>query len=404
MPAEEAVLDTPEVVEPVEGAEPVEPIQGGEQDSDEEFAEIGGEKRDMRKLPAYIRDMKETNRNGYRDAVARYWRDVDTQKLTNGFDVKGTRAWLDEKGGREAFEMTVSELQTKAQEFDGILGAIQSGDGSVASRLIEQAGENATPIATAVLNEWAKADPDAYRTVLGSVVDGALSSSPLPMGFERVDMFLGMLADTLNNQQIPESVKIAQTISAFSRVQGELKPMREFLGSFRQQPGQTQAQQPQRGNPKVDQRAQDLDRREAEMFQTDLRRDVDTFRSGEIMRHLKALPGFKADDKETIDDAMRATTRDVSEQMAGDKTYQQQLNSLQQKRDKDGMMRLIKSREAKAIEQIAPRWGRKLFGQPGPQVKKQEPPQPRQERQPAAFSRPPAQQTRSQILRAALAE
>ena len=405
MPVDE-LIEQPEAIEPVEGAEPVEPNEGAEPvEGAEELAEVGGEKRDMRKLPGYIRELKGVNREAYKDAVARYWRDVDTQKLTEGFDLKGTRSWLEEKGGREAFEMTVSELQQAKQEYDGLLEAVQAGDGSIASRLMEQAGENATPIATAVLNEWAKADPEAYRSTLAGVFDGAIASSPLPGGFDRVGMYMEMLAGTLSDPNVPANIQLQQVNSLMGRVQAEFKNMQPFLTSFRQQPTQQVAQSgAHKADPKMDAGRMEVENGRTEIYNTKVKDQVDSFRQSEITRHLKALPGFKNASEEDIQDAVRATIRDVEDQMKADTAFQKSLGGYDAKRDITGKVKLVQSREGKAIEQIAPKWGRKLFGNgTGPQVVKKEPVQ---QQQPTrnAFQRPAQQQTRSQILRAALAE
>lgn len=333
-----AVLEAPEVIADEVVNQDQTEVEGIELQEKPAVEEVKGDERVM---PQWLRTLKTTDPATFRTEKAKFFTERAILEAAKDFDVKGTRSWLEEKGGREAIESTFTELQGKAAELDQISEKIANGDPSLVNDL---SPETLTRLAPVFLDKYAQADPEGWGAAMSGVMAATIQSNGIPLFLERMEMML----------KYNETDQLKQS----------LEMLKGWAGSF-----QTKAQAPKTNtnqpDKKLTDREQQLNQRESQAFENDMRRDVDSFRSPLIAKELDGFFKRRPNDSEAKDLATATVRAQVIDRMSNDAGFQKSLNALMARKDKDGALRLIKSRETAAITEIAPKVGRTIFGNPG---------------------------------------
>ncbi len=303
---------------------------------------------DWRKVPANLREYFKTP-EGKAAKDAWYERNAFKEVFNGGVaQAKEIHAFLEEHGGKDGVVQALGDLTGKAQEYDGLLQAVESGklpDGVADS-------PNFPQLAQAALDTWSQKDPDGWASAMSGIMAATIAQNGIPAFLDKMDMML----------------KYNDT-AGFGEALKQLQGWAASFGTKASAP-RTQTQQPN----KLDQRAQELDQREAGMFNNELSRDVDSFRNPLISKELESFAKRRPNDSEAKDLAVQTVRSQVIQRMAADKDFQSKLNALTSKRDREGALRLIKSRETAAITEIAPKVGRLIFGNPAAVAKVEEKP------------------------------
>ena len=193
----------------------------------------------------------------------------------------------------------------------------------------------------------------------------------------------------------PRAMQILQQIA------GGSDQITKWAGGF------AQMQQPQRQQPGMQQRKdggeqkwqQDKAQFEQKQWQGDLEKDVETARTADISAQLAPFVKRRPDDKEAAQLSVDTVRSQVLQRMNADKDFTGKVQAFLQRKDKQGAMKLIASREKAVIAEVAQKVGRTIFGQ-GAAPKQQDAAQPGQQQRPQLPARPTS---RRDIMRAALA-
>lgn len=367
--ADDLVLDAPvleDTTEEVQGA-PVE-VEGAEERTEPEQSETqtSEPEGDGRKLPQWIRDLKATSPEAYKQAKSVFFgKDALDAKLKD-FDLDNIKSWLEEKGGRESLEASFAELETKATELDGINEAIAAGNPDLIKEIAELHPESFGRLAEATLNQWAQTHPQDYSRVMSGIMANTLQSSGVPMFLERMALYL----------EVGKGAELSQAINQ----------LREWAGSF----GQAAAAKPQtQVQPKNDQAAQQLQSERQQMYNEKYLGKLEAQRKPMIQDALKDYIAMRPDSAGTKDRAIAAAVAEIEKTLTKDQEFIRAVRAFHAKGDADGALRLVKSREGKVLAEIAKTVGEDFYGKLGPKaVAKPAPTQQRQQSQ----QRKPAQQ------------
>lgn len=347
--ADELVLDAP-VLDEVEDQIQDEPIEGEgaedrpEGDTTEEVAqETEG---DGRKLPQWIRDLKATSPEAYKQAKGVFFgKDALDAKLKD-FDLDGIKSWLEEKGGRESLETAFTEMEAKASELDGINEAIASGSPDLPREIADLHPETFPQLATATLNVFAEKHPEDYTRVMSGIMSATLQSSGIPMFLEKMAMYL----EVGKTDQLPAMIQ----------------QLKEWTGSF----GQAAAKQPQtpQKTDVVSQREQSVAQKERQIYTDNYLAKLDTQRKPMIEDALKDYIAQRPDSPGTKDRAIKAAIESIESTLGKDQQFIKAVQAFHAKGDAEGALRLVKSREAKVLESVAKAVGEDFYGKLGPKV------------------------------------
>lgn len=334
-----AVLDAPEVSSADEVVEQVSEAQpeATEQRETTEQPEVKG---DERVLPQWIRNLKATDPAGFKEAKGQFFGKRTLDEKLKDFDLDGIKGFLEEHGGRDGLTTVLGELKGKAEQYDGLLEKIEAGNREV---LADIPPESLAKLAPAVAEEWSKVDPEGWGAAMSGIIASTIQANGVPMFLERMGMML-------------EFGKTEDAVKMLDQLKG-------WAGSFTekaQAPRTTQAKQPD----KLSEREQALAKRESEVFMEDLRRDVDGFREPLIMQELDSYFKRRPNDGDAKEMAIDRVRADVIKRMSADEDFRKARTALLARKDKEGALRLIKSRETVAIKEIAPKVGRAVFGGP----------------------------------------
>lgn len=337
-----AVLEAPEIT----ADEVVNEVpEGVAADPAEEVAAPAEEvKGDERTMPQWIRNLKGTDPAAFKAAKADFFGKRAIDEKLKDFDLDGTKGWLEEHGGREAIVAKVSELEGKAAELDAISEKIANGDASLVNDLTP---ETLSKLAPVVAERWAKDDPEGWGAAMSGVMAATIQQNGIPMFLER----MGLMLEVGKTDAIPAMIKQLQ----------------EWAGSFQAKAQAPRTAQPQQTD-KYAAREQELNTREQQAFNSDMERSVESFRDPLISKELESFTKRRPNDNDAKDLAISTVRSQVVERLKADTAFQKSLNALWQRKDKDGALRLIKSRETAAITEIAPKVGRTIFGNPGTQA------------------------------------
>jgi hypothetical protein len=342
-----AVLEAPEVTSADEVVEQVNDTPTESAQDEQPAPEQVEVKGDERVLPQWIRNLKATDPAAFKEAKGVFFGHRSITDKLKDFDLDGTKAFLEEHGGRESLASSITELRGKAEELDGISQKMANGDPSLISDLIESSPDGFAKLAPVVADHWAKADPEGWGAAMSGVMAATIQQNGVPLFLEKMGMMLEF-------GKTEEAVKM-------------LNDLKGWAGSFAEKaaaPRQTARQAPQ--TDKLSAREQELNQREARAFNDEMRRDVDNFRDPLIAKELDSFAKRRPNDTDAKQLAMETVRSQVVDQMAKDTAFQKSLNALTARKDKEGALRLIKSREAAAIAIIAPKVGRMIFGTAGP--------------------------------------
>jgi hypothetical protein len=238
-------------------------------------------------------------------------------------------------------------LTGKAAELDGIAAKMQSGDPSLISDLVQNSPEGFAKLAPVVAQEWARVDPEGWGAAMSGVMAATIASNGVPMFLEKMSMYL-------------EFGKVDDAVKMVSQLKDWANGFAEKAAAPRTAPTQ--------GHPdKFAQREQELNEREERIFFNDIVREVDTsFRRPTIEKELESFFKRRPGDADTREFAIKTVLSEVAERMRNDQKYQSDLTAHTSRKDRASAIKLLKSREAAVITEIAPTVGRRIYGNPGP--------------------------------------
>ena len=355
--ADEAVMDLPEIEAPA--------IESSTEFSDataadrEEGAEVAVDpkapadesKIDGRTIPQWLRNLKKSDPGAYTAAKDAYFAKVAYDERLKDFDLDGTKAFLEEHGGRESLATALAEMQEKVGQLDTITQSVQEARPELVNDMAEMAGENFPKLAVAVMNKWAQANPENYDAAISGAFAQTIASANIPAFLDRMELML----------------KYGDTASFGN----SLTQLRDWAASFGQKASvAAQAPQGQPGQVKKGETAEDVRKQvAADKWRSDTTTERGSFINAELSHY--AAKNTDPDLKEIATDRIGAL---VMKQMKEDAGYQKSLNSLTSRGDYAGAMQLFKSREGKAVKEIAPTVARKIYGSPAAPAPKVETP------------------------------
>jgi hypothetical protein len=342
--SDEAVLDAPvlDATEPVVDETPsIESEAVPEIPESPVTEEVKG---DERVLPQWIRNLKTTDPAAFKEAKGIFFGKRSIDEKLKDFDVDKTRAFLEEHGGQDGILQNLTEMRGKAEELDGVYDALKSGNAAELLKEVAETWPEAIPqLGKQAVDRWAQVDPEGWQHAMSQVMAATISQSGVPMFLERMGMML----------EFGKTEEVAKAIA----------DLKQWTGSFAQAkaPERTASRQP---DNKLSEREQAISQRENAIFTQDVQRDVDSFRSPLITQELKDFIANAPADAEKKQLAEEKVIAEVQKRMAADKDLQKKLDGFWQRRDRDGFLRLAKSREATLIKDIAPKVGRTIYGSP----------------------------------------
>ena len=319
-------------------------------------------KLDGRKVPQWIKNLQKVDPGAYTAAKDTYFAKLQYDERLKDFDLDGTKAFLEEHGGRESLATALTEMQEKVGQLDTITQSVQEARPELVNDMAEMAGENFPKLASAVMQKWAQTNPENYESAVAGAFAQTIASANIPAFLDRMELML----------------KYGDTAS-FGASLGQL---REWAASFGQKAStapQAVARTAGNGQPQKGETAEDVRRQvAADKFRSDTAAERGTLITAELGHYV--AKNADPDLKEIATDRISAL---VMKQMKEDAGYQKSLNSLTSRGDYAGAMQLFKSREGKAVKEIAPTVARKIYGSPATPVVKTEPAKPVAARRPA---------------------
>jgi hypothetical protein len=359
-----AVLDAPVLDgvddQQVDDAAVVDDAAGGDAAAAAAALEVEA-KQDERLISQKWRDLKESNPELYKEYKSLFFGKRDQDGQLKDFDLAGTKTFLEEHGGRESLTTALGEMQATKAELDGINAAVANGDRGLVDQMATNSPEGFAKLAPAVAEKWAQVDPEGWDHAMSGVFNATIQQSGVPMHLERMGMQLEQMKYAM--ESTPGLLQNPALVAVYNQLFQQLSTLKGWSGSFGEKAGKALART--EGATKIDAREQGLNDRESAMFNTDLGRTVDSFRDPLIAKELATFISRRPEDADAKQMAIANVKQQVIERMSADANFQKQLNQLCARKDKDGAMRLIKSRETTAILEIAPKVGRTIFGNPG---------------------------------------
>ena len=360
--ADEAVMDLPEIEAPaIETTTDVSDagVPDREKTTETEIdpkAPADEAKVDGRTIPQWLRNLKKSDPGAYTAAKDAYFAKVAYDERLKDFDLDGTKAFLEEHGGRESLATALTEMQEKVGQLDTITQSVQEARPELVNDMAEMAGENFPKLAVAVMQKWAQANPESY--------DAAIS---------------GAIAQTISGAGLPAFLNEMRLMLKYNDTTGfgeSLDKLQAWAGGFSQKASVPTVPQGQPGQAKKGETAEDVRKQvAADKWRTDTTTERGSFINAELSHYAAKNPD--PDLKEIATDRISAL---VMKQMKEDAGYQKSLNSLTSRGDYAGAMQLFKSREGKAVKEIAPTVARKIYGSPAapaaPAASKAEPAKP----------------------------
>lgn len=342
MPDLGAVIDAP-IEEVVVADEVVE--QPGEVIAEPEAAAVVEDvKGDERVMPQWIKNLKATDPLGFKAAKADFFGKRAIDEKLKDFDLDGTKSWLTEVGGREAVESQITELQGKAAELDSMAAKMANGDESLITDIAESSPEGFIKLARAASAEYQKRDPEGWSADMSAIMAATIQQNGIPMFLEKMALYL----------EVGKTDQIAPM----------LQQLKDWAGSFNAKATAQRTVQPTAQPNKLDAREQALNQREEQAFTSQMKTEVDTFRSPLISKELESYFKRRPNDNEAKELAINTVRTQVIDRMSNDAAFQKSLTALTRRKDREGAMKLIKSRESAAIADIAPKVGRTIYGNP----------------------------------------
>ncbi len=310
---------------------------------------------DERTLPRWIRDLKPTRPEDFRAAKDAFFEQKTFKDKYKDYDIDATRTWLDGVGGKDSVETRIQELDTKAQEYDGLMQAVQSGDGSIADRIFESAGAKAPDIARAMMTQWSAKDPESYSEALTPVFAATLVNSQvqgLREGQQNMRLVDMLTEARMMSQYAPAEQQQAIAQAVISRVE-------QLIGGFTntqpKAPGQQKASA-------LDERERGISDREQQQFVGSLSKDADAALRTDVEAALKTYFDRRPADKDARELATQSVVREIMERQSNDKDFRQKYQAFIGRKDKDGALKLASSRQKAIVGEIAARVGRTIYG------------------------------------------
>lgn len=307
--------------------------------------EVPEAKGDERVLPQWIRNLKTTDPAAFKEAKGQFFGKRTLDEKLKDFDLDGTKGFLEQYGGKDGLSETLTELQGKAGGYDTIASKLESGDASLITDMIASSPEGFAKIAPAVAEHWAQVDPEGWGAAMSGVMAATIQSNGVPMFLEKMGMLL-------------EFGKVEDAQQMIQQLKGWANGFTEKARAPRTQPQS-------KGTDKLAEREQALAQRESQVFVDDVKKGAEEVRMPLITKELETYFSRRPKDNDAKDLAIATVKSQVLERMKADQDYQGKLTAFTSRGDKAGALKLLKSREAAAISEIAPKVGRTIFGNPG---------------------------------------
>ena len=337
-------------------------VAEGEHDGTEAQAEavIEDVKGDERVIPQWMRDLKASNPSAFKEAKNIFFGKRSLDDKLKDFDVDGVRTKLDEFGGIDGLMSSYKEREDKASALDIINNQVMSGDPNIAKAIAESSGEHFPKIAAATLSEWSSRDPEGYNAAVYGALGQVIRTQegiPSLFGKDQMVSMPTLITEARAAMYSADADVKAQIASAvMERISG-------FVTSLQQQ-GTARPQQQAQAQGKGTSVAQERQDWEREKFTTGLTEAEQAQRTPMVNQELASYFAVRPNDADAKELAIATLTQRVANQLAKDATFQSSKQAFMSRGDRDGALKLIKSRESAAIKALAPAVGKAVYGAP----------------------------------------
>lgn len=338
----EAELETTEATEPVEGEDTApEPIAATE--------EVPG---DNRVVPKYIKDLQATDPAGYKRAKEQFFqhRDFMAAFPEGPSAAKDVLKVMADIGGSEG----LATIQQRAQQLDQMVDLAQKNPSAVLDELVQAAPGREAEVAARSIEHWRQNDSDGYERAMN-----------------------GMVAQTMSNIRFDSQMDRALLLLEVGRTEDAAKVLngiKEQVTAFGEAAAAPAKPKQQAGPDPNDQRAQELDTREAKMFDDALGQSIIAYRDPLILKEAEQwTKGMTLTDRQK-GALVRDVTAGIGELLQKDAKWMTEYKTLSAKRDQAGTLRLYQDKAAKIAPDIVKNVSRELFGSPVSAARKVTPP------------------------------
>jgi len=338
----EEIVSTPEPIEaePVETevVEAAEPVEAKEEEVTPEPEETTG---DHRTIPAHLREYFKSPEG--KDAKSAWFeRAAFREQFPDGpKQAQEVMQILAEYGGREGIGDKFKELAGSVEELKQLDQMVASGDSKVLDRFIQESPEGFVKLAPEVMSMFSRVAPEECNKMLCGVIANTLKSSNFDNQIDRAMLLL----------------EVGRAEDAMKGLQG----LKEWGGSYAQA---AEAPSKPKQAPEVDKRVQELDQREAGMWQQSLNSRVGELGGSLISKELEPFTKGRelSDTKKEL--VMDGINNRVDKALRSNTEFQTKIQTFVKQKDTEGALKIYRSELMKIGPTIVASVARELLGSP----------------------------------------
>ena len=325
-------IETPveDVEQSVEGVEPVEQEAPETQEAEESDVTVDG-----RTIPAHLRELLKEHKD-----VRTMWheRAAFRKEFPEGpKQAAEVMSILADIGGREGVET----LKADVQEFKVSDQQMANGDPAVIQRMATNYPEGFAKLAPEVMTTWYQVDPEGCNKTLCGVIANTFATGRFDSQIERANLFL----------------EVGQPDKAMA-VLAEIQKWSQSFGEIAKKPVEQKA-------PPIDQRSQQLDVREANLFNQDLSSKIASFRDPLIEKELAPwIPKGQTLSETKRAMVQREVMRQAGELLKADTVFGKKWDAFLANKDADGATKLSRQKQMDILPNIVKDVARELLGSP----------------------------------------
>lgn len=334
----ETTVDTTEVedaAQPVEGEESAAET-GADGEHQESVEDVKG---DGRTLPQYIRNMKATDPQGYKEAKALFFakRDFD-QNFPGGVqEARELIGFIAENGGKEGLLGFAAE----AKDFQGLTEAMTTGNvQTVLDRVAEVAPEFIAQAAPEMMSRYYQADPEGCNRMLCGVVANTLAGANFDGVIDRIGLLL----------------EVGRTEDALATIAN----LKQWADGIRAQASSAPQQRTAPKNDQFAQRERELNDRETQQMVSNYRTQMTQFMEPMIREQAKTL-GYDLTDRQ-----LQMLYKEVATAADGavGKEGLKLINSHLSRKDVTNAVKMAQSRYGQVLPDVIKKEAGELFRMP----------------------------------------
>ena len=319
-----------EVEQPIDAVEPVEPDAPEPEEVEEPEAAIDG-----RTIPEHLKPILKEHKE-----LRTLWheRAAFRKEFPEGpAQAAEVMSILADVGGREGVET----LKADVQGFKVSDQQMMSGDPALIQRMATSYPEGFTKLAPEVMTTWYQVDPEGCNKTLCGVIANTFATGGFSNQIERANLYL----------EVGQPEKAAQVLA-------EIQKWSQTFGEIAKKPTEQKA-------PPVDQRSQELDARESQLFNQDLGSKIASFRDPLIEKELAPwIPKGQ-----TLSETKRAMVQrevllEAGKLLKADTAFGKKWDAFTANKDADGAAKLSRQKQEEILPHIVKSVARELLGSP----------------------------------------